>query len=179
MQSVSRINPSSFLCCPVTAKVPRILSLKDPYFFPLRSLTLLCSSPPNGFRTFTSSPPSLKTGGIQHAKSNIARASAKASAIPEDPFDFTDYEASIEKIHERLKSDLSKIKAGGRDPEAIENIRLNVKSGVAGQPNTQAKIGDLASVMQRGRNIVIMVAEKEVCIVLSPTAIIYLLELFS
>ena len=116
----------------------------------------------NSTRTFTSSRLNLKTGGKQHAKSNISRASAKASAIPDDPFDFTDYEASIEKIHERLKSDLSKIKAGGRDPEAIEHIRVNIKKGGTGESNTQAKIGDLASVMQRGRNVVIMVAEKEV-----------------
>ncbi|KAG8527076.1 uncharacterized protein KY384_008505 [Bacidia gigantensis] len=90
-----------------------------------------------------------------------AEAKAQDSSQIDDAFDFTDYEAAIGTVQDQLRSDLARIKAGGRDLESVEQIRVN--SGKKSSPSSQkgTAIGDLASVMQRGRNIVVMVAEKD------------------
>ena len=79
---------------------------------------------------------------------------------PPDPFDFTDYEAAIARAHEHLRSDLAKVKAGGLDPEAIENVRVKLGKGGDGG---SLRVGDVSSVVKRGRNVVVLVGEKDVC----------------
>ena len=102
-----------------------------------------------------------KSGGKQHNKSNVDKAVQK-TAGSDDPFDFSDYEDAISKAHGHLKSEVSKIKAGGRDVEGIEGIRVNLGKGNQKGKGNVVRVGDLASVVARGRNVVIMVAEKDV-----------------
>ena len=114
-----------------------------------------------------------KKGGKENSKSNVKRAEAKVSGGT-DPHDLSDYESAISKAHQNLKNEVSKLKAGGRDVDAIESIRVNLGKGGRAAPGSVkdkrgradeavgAKIGDLASVVQRGRNVVVMVGEKEV-----------------
>ena len=109
----------------------------------------------------------------KHNASNIDRAEAKVAATTDDPFDFTQYEADITRAQEDLKAQLAKIRVNALDAEAVESLRVTLgpvkaegggkkaKGGGAGEE--KVTIGDVASVMKRGRNIVIMVGEKDVC----------------
>lgn len=139
-----------------------------------KSIPSTTQNPPIASRTehycpFATSAALSKKGGKENSKSNIKRAEAKVSGET-DPFDFSDYESAISKAHENLRSEVLKLKAGGRDVDAIEKIRVNLgKGGKApggggkASEASGAKIGDLASVVQRGRNVVVMVGEKDVC----------------
>ncbi|KAL9126220.1 MAG: hypothetical protein Q9217_004700 [Psora testacea] len=111
-------------------------------------------------RFFGTSSLYRKSGGKQNSKSNIGKAAQK-TAGSDDPFDFADYEAAISKAHEHLTSEISKIKAGGRDVEGIEGIRVNVGKGKEKSKRDVVSVGDLASVVARGRNVVVMVGEKD------------------
>ena len=78
----------------------------------------------------------------------------------EDPYDFSTLESSIEKVLEKLKNDLSKLRTGGRfNPEVLENLRVHlVKDSKASE-----KLGDLAQVLPKGgRSLMILVGEKDV-----------------
>ena len=66
----------------------------------------------------------------------------------------------MSRAHERLKHDLSKIKAGGKDPEVIENVRVRLNKA----EKETVKLGDVASVVPRGRNVAVLVGEKDVSI---------------
>ena len=66
----------------------------------------------------------------------------------------------MSRAHERLKNDLSKIKAGGKDPEVIENVRVRLSKA----EKETVKLGDVASVVPRGRNVAVLVGEKDVSI---------------
>lgn len=75
-----------------------------------------------------------------------------------DPFDHSDYKAAIKRAHEHLKSELAKIKAGGRSAESIEGVKVRlVKEGKETVP-----LRDVASVVPRGRNVAVLVGEKDV-----------------
>lgn len=78
----------------------------------------------------------------------------------EDPYDFSTLESGIEKVLEKLKNDLSKLRTGGRfNPEVLENLRVHlVKDSKASE-----KLGDLAQVLPKGgRSLMILVGEKDV-----------------
>ncbi len=66
----------------------------------------------------------------------------------------------MSRAHERLKNDLSKIKAGGKDPEVIEDVRVRLTKG----EKETVKLADVASVVPRGRNVAVLVGEKDVSI---------------
>ena len=53
------------------------------------------------------------------------------------------------------------MKAGGagRDPESIENIRVRLAKDGKGD---SVKLGDAASVVPRGKNVLVIVGEKDV-----------------
>ena len=131
----------------------------------------------------------LKASGGKN-KSNISRAEAKTASTNKDPFDFTEYETTIAQAHETLKAALAKVSVVALDAETVEALRVNIgdaKSGDNGGAKGGGKgparrrgeaagekmgsggghgtvtVGDVASVMKRGRNIVVMVGEKEVC----------------
>jgi len=117
-----------------------------------------------------------KGGGKQEQKRTVEINSAK-SAGSDDAHDFSGFQHEIDKATDYLKSELSKLRAGGLDLEAIEALRVNLgtsdrakgggskkdgpRSGGKGKSDT-VKLGDVAQVVPRGRIVVIMVGEKEV-----------------
>ena len=113
-------------------------------------------------RTLTSTSPLSKKGGKQESKRTVPLNAAKTSGL--DPFDFSDFQAAISRAQERLKTDLGKIKAGGRDPEVVENVRVRLGKGEGGREREMVRVGDLASVVPRGRNVAVLVGEKDVSI---------------
>ncbi|KAF6229948.1 hypothetical protein HO133_004286 [Letharia lupina] len=131
-------------------------------------------------RTLTTTTPLLKKGGKQDSKRTVSLNASKAQSQAHSPtvnaFDFSDYEAAIEHAHEHLKSELAKIKAGGRNAEDIEGLRVVLgKGGGEGRGNgdneggggkgraerESVKLGDVASVVARGRNVGVLVGEKD------------------
>lgn len=73
-------------------------------------------------------------------------------------------DAGIEKVHEKLKNDLSKLRTGGRfNPEALENLRVHLVK----DSNKSERLGDLAQVLPKGgRSLMILVGEKDVSLTL-------------
>lgn len=78
----------------------------------------------------------------------------------EDPFDFSTLESGIEKSHEKLKGDLSKLRTGGRfNPEVLESVRVHLSR----DSNATERLGDLAQVLPKGgRSLMVLVGEKNV-----------------
>lgn len=65
-------------------------------------------------------------------------------------------EADIGKAIERLKNDLSKLRAGGRfNPEVLEALRVKVGK-------ESVRLGDVAQVVPKGRQVQVLVGEEEV-----------------
>jgi ribosome recycling factor len=81
-------------------------------------------------------------------------------AVVEDPYDFTTLEEGILKALDKLKNDLSKLRTGGRfNPEVLENLRVHLIK----DNKSSERLGDLAQVLPKGgRNLMILVGEKEV-----------------
>lgn len=142
-------------------------------------------APKSSTRTLTTTLALLKKGGKQDSKRTVSLNASKAhSASPTiDAFDFTDYTTAIEHAHEHLKSELAKIKAGGRNAEELEGLRIVLGKaggdvavsgdgsrgkgkkggeGKADRDRGSVKLGDVASVVARGRNVGVMVGEKDV-----------------
>jgi len=75
-------------------------------------------------------------------------------------FDFSPLETKILEAIERLTHDLSKLRAGGRfNPENLETLKVSL--GKAGSKEN-VKLGDLAQVIPRGRNISVVVGDVDV-----------------
>lgn len=129
----------------------------------LLTLTTPPSKPPTPSRPFTTTPLLQKKGGKQKSRDrdDSDSSSSKSSPAPttaEDPYDFTDLEASISKAHTRLKDDLSQLRAGGRfNPAAIENLRVTLDK----TSKSQIKLSDLAQVVPRGRTLNLIAGEKD------------------
>lgn len=97
-----------------------------------------------------------------HREEKKAAADPKASreaAGGGDPYDFSTLEADIASTIEKLKKDLSKFRTGGRfNPEVLENLRVQPD-----KTNKQTvKLSDLAQVIPKGRNVQVLVGEKDV-----------------
>ncbi|GAB1740925.1 hypothetical protein NU219Hw_g5995t2 [Hortaea werneckii] len=110
-------------------------------------------------RQFSVSPCLYKKGGkaAREEKQAAAKDSGKDTG-GDDPFDFSTLEADIAAITERLKNDLSKLRAGGRfNPEVLEALRV--------QPDKSSKetvkLNDVAQVIPKGRSVQILVGEKD------------------
>jgi len=111
----------------------------------------------DAYRVFSTSRCLLKKGG--KASRDEKPASAKAGTS-EDPFDFADLDGDIAQAIERLKTDLSKLRTGGRfNPEVVENLRVQPEKG----NNQTTKLSDLAQIIPKGRQVQILVGEKDVC----------------
>ncbi|KAI9811354.1 MAG: hypothetical protein M1827_005514 [Pycnora praestabilis] len=115
---------------------------------------------------FSTSPKLLKKGGKQNNKNHdphIAESPSSTAEATDILFDYTTLETSIQKAVDRLKEELSKLRAGGRfNPEIIENLRVSLKGKVTGQSETM-KLGELAQVVPRGgRTVIVMVGDKDV-----------------
>lgn len=76
-----------------------------------------------------------------------------------DPLDFSAFEVAIERILESLKAELAKLRHTGRSPEVIEALRVKL---VKGSKDTVA-LGEIAQVIPRGRVLLVVVGEKDVC----------------
>ena len=81
-----------------------------------------------------------------------------------DPYDFSTLEASIASAQQKCKDDLTKLRVGGRtDPTSFENLRVQIGKSKNSPGREWYKLGDLAQVMIRGRNVNVLIGEKEVC----------------
>ena len=112
-------------------------------------------------RPFSSTPLLLKKGGKAARDESKSQAASQKDAAPtDDPSDFSALEADIAAAVERLKDDLSKLRAGGRfNPELLENLRVQPdKSNTA-----KVRLSDVAQVVPKGRTVQVLVGEKDVC----------------
>ncbi|PBP22416.1 hypothetical protein BUE80_DR006673 [Diplocarpon rosae] len=108
-------------------------------------------------RQFSQTPFFLRKNG-QPERGNKASALLYEKEV-EDPYDFSTLNLGIERVLEKLKVDLSKLRTGGRfNPEVLENLRVHlVKDSKASE-----KLGDLAQVLPKGgRSLMILVGEKD------------------
>ncbi|CAK1363842.1 unnamed protein product [Cercospora beticola] len=111
-----------------------------------------------GIKSFSSSASLCKKGGKAAREEKKAETKGKGDAAAEDPYDFTDLEKDISNALERLKTDLSKLRAGGRfNPEVVENLRVQPDK----QSNQTVKLNDVAQVIPKGRTVQILVGEKD------------------
>lgn len=112
-------------------------------------------------RSFATTPTLLKKGGkaAREEKQAAAQKDPSGGSASEDPSDFTALENEISQALERLKEDLSKLRAGGRfNPEVLEALRVQPDKA----SNTKVKLGDLAQVVPKGRTVQVIVGEKDV-----------------
>lgn len=102
-----------------------------------------------------------KTGkaGKEEKQAQSSKGSNEAPA--DDPYDFTTLEAEIANALEKLKNDLSKLRAGGRfNPEVVENLRVQPDKST----EKTVKLSDVAQVIPKGRTVQVLVGEKDVSI---------------
>ncbi|KAI4200058.1 MAG: hypothetical protein LQ350_004197 [Teloschistes chrysophthalmus] len=148
-------------------------------------------------RQFSTTPhPLKKQGGKGFSKNTIGVNAAKTEkpGVSEDPRDFTALEAEIERVVRNLREEISRIKPGGIDVEAVENARVLLKGstgnaggvkgrvggrdklGPGGGGKEVVKVGDLCQVLVKQRKLVLMVGEKEVrsCLVLTYPSFLFL-----
>lgn len=97
---------------------------------------------------------------------NTAVDGAGRDADANDPFGFSQLENDIAVAVQRLKDDISKLRAGGRfNPEAIESLRVAVTKGDGKGTKETVKLGELAQVIPKaGRMLTILVGDQAVCI---------------
>ena len=101
-----------------------------------------------------------KSEAKEKIKEKIAPASkSNTLAESDDPYDFSSLNEKIEKSHEKLKDDLAKLRTGGRfNPEALESIRVSLNK----DSKESIKLADLAQVIPKGRNVQVLVGDKDV-----------------
>lgn len=126
----------------------------------LQTITPTRPTPTHPHRTFTTTPTLLKKGAkAAREEKRASQPSSLSGSSNEDPSDFSSLEAEISTAIERLKDDLSKLRAGGRfNPEVLEALRVQVDKSSA----QKVRLGDLAQVVPRGRQVQVIVGEKEV-----------------
>lgn len=126
-----------------------------------------CTPAPQ-LRQFSLSSACQKKGG--KAAREASRESASFSSLAntpasssgsEDPSDFSALEEEIAKTIERLRSDLSKLRSGGRfNPDVLEALRVQLGKG---SDSAVVKLGDVAQVIPKGRTVQVLVGEQDVC----------------
>ncbi|SMQ51113.1 unnamed protein product [Zymoseptoria tritici ST99CH_3D1] len=117
----------------------------------------LCGSaiPQSSTRAFSTTPHLLKKGG---KPSKEEKQPSSSSAPTDDPFDLTNLESDIAATIEKLKNDLSKLRAGGRfNPETLENLRVQPDKA----SNQTVKLSDVAQVIPKGRTVHVLAGEKD------------------
>lgn len=77
-----------------------------------------------------------------------------------DPFDFSSLNSGIDDRFSKLKSELSKLRTGGRfNPELLENLRVALQRNI----KKTERLADLAQVIPKGgRNLLIIAGERAV-----------------
>lgn len=115
-------------------------------------------------RTLTTTPhPLSKHGGKKASKNTVSHNAAKtADDDADNPTDFSGLEARIAEIVTGLREEIRRIKPGGVDVQAVEEVRVTLKKGAKGGKDV-VRVGELAQVVPRGRVLVLLVGEKEVC----------------
>ncbi|TVY19204.1 hypothetical protein LARI1_G001754, partial [Lachnellula arida] len=113
-------------------------------------------TPPNSTRAFSQSPLLLKKKSKADRELEEA---ASTNQVVEDPLDFSELDAGIEKALKKLENDLSKLRTGGRfNPEVLDNLRVSLSKG----DKKTERLGDLANVLPNGgRMLMVLVGEKE------------------
>lgn len=111
-------------------------------------------------RTFSSSSCLSKKGGKAARDEKQHTNKTTGDRTPnDDPFDFSHLDSEIATAIERLKSDLSKLRAGGRfNPDLVEGLRVRLDKSGGGT----ARLGDLAQVIPKGRALHVLVGEQDV-----------------
>jgi len=116
---------------------------------------------PNHHRTLSTTPP-LPSKQKHSAKRATLPPPTTTTTTP-DPFDFSDYDAAVARARAVLEEELKRVRRGERDPEVLEGIRVRMKAGEGGKGKGQVvRVGDLASVVRRGRNVEVVVGERDV-----------------
>lgn len=112
-------------------------------------------------RTFTTTPALLKKGAkaARDSKQSQTASQKDSEAATDDPSDFSTLEADIAAAVERLKDDLSKLRAGGRfNPELLEKLRVQPDKNGGGR----VPLSDVAQVVPKGRVVQVIVGERDV-----------------
>ena len=115
-------------------------------------------------RSFSSTPPSLKKGGKAardaakpSSSNNNSSNDSSSTAADIDPYDLSDLETDLTKIHERLKTDLSKLRTGGRfNHDTLLNLRVTPTK----TSSTTIPLSDIAQLIPKGRTLQILVSEE-------------------
>ncbi|KAI9668845.1 MAG: hypothetical protein M1831_000915, partial [Alyxoria varia] len=80
--------------------------------------------------------------------------SAQTATSSDDPYDFADLEYNITKAHDRLKDELSSLRARSKvTVETLENLRVQVNQSIS-------RLGELAQVIPKGRLINVVCLEE-------------------
>lgn len=111
-------------------------------------------------RPFSTTATCLKKGGKAAREEKNAQASTSSKSAPatDDPFDFAALEADINISIQKLKNDLSKLRPSGRfNPQVVEDLRVQIDKS----SSQTIRLNDVAQVVPKGRQIHIMVGEKE------------------
>ncbi|MCJ1387428.1 hypothetical protein MMC18_000271 [Xylographa bjoerkii] len=110
-------------------------------------------------RDFSTTRPHLKKGQRDEPKRTVEKAAVRSEAADNDPYDFSDLEAGIDRALDRLNDDLAKLKPGGRfNPDVLEALRVSLVKG----SRETVKLADLAQVVPRGgRTVVVLVGEAD------------------
>lgn len=114
-------------------------------------------------RPFSTSRTCLKKGAKAARESSPPWSSTSGSTSKTDdagdPLDFSALEADISKSLERLRTDLSKLRAGGRfNPETLEALRVQPSKA----SNETVRLADVAQIIPKGRTIQVLVGDQEV-----------------
>ncbi|KAL8818961.1 MAG: hypothetical protein Q9191_007831, partial [Dirinaria sp. TL-2023a] len=130
-------------------------------------------------RQLSTSPPLLGRGGggkkEQKRTVGINADKTKDEAL-DDALDFSGFQHAIGKATNHLKAQLSKLRTGGLDLEAIESLNVNIngtasagggggggskRDGRKKREDGVVRLGDIAQVVPKGRTVVIIVGEKD------------------
>ena len=88
-----------------------------------------------------------------------AKFGAKESWTQIDPLDVTELKSNIGRVIEQLKTDLSKLRGGGRfDHAVVEQLRVELQKG----SKETVKLGTLAQIVPKSRFLNVVVGEPEV-----------------
>lgn len=148
---------------PITNDSPANLNARQASFLTTTLQHKPTSTLPRSQPFSTSRSLSKKGGKAAREEKQSAQKDPGAAVAAEDPSDFSALEADIAAAVERLKDDLSKLRAGGRfNPEVLENLRVQPEKS----SNAKVKLGDLAQVVPKGRTVQVIVGEKDVSAVL-------------
>ncbi|KAF1813926.1 ribosome recycling factor [Eremomyces bilateralis CBS 781.70] len=116
-------------------------------------------------RSFATSPSLLKKSGksnLSHAKSDSSPPGPPAVGLtPTDQiYDLSNVESSILTSIEKLSHALAQLRTGGRfNPDVVEDLKVHLPKQPGGSAAV-VRLGDLAQVIPRGRNMQVIVGEE-------------------